>query len=207
MVNEYDPKNPDRPRGMFSTADRKWLLGESDIENKTQAERNRRARIRERLYHTLLDFSLVSEIEPRDCERVFTRQTEESDESERLSSLQRSIINLIAFLYGELDTTPESSMSFEECLRTGVLRSHFYSESNQMVAPGAVHFEVEKPERINVESVAARLRDGKPEDLTESELRTVLRIVTEQEDNSFEELGDQLATLDQAGTLEEMLNL
>jgi len=39
----------DRPRGILSKADRRLLTGESDIDAKSQQERNARARIRERI--------------------------------------------------------------------------------------------------------------------------------------------------------------
>ena len=45
MVNEHQI---DRPRGVLSKADRRYLVGENDMES-AQSERNTRARIRERI--------------------------------------------------------------------------------------------------------------------------------------------------------------
>jgi hypothetical protein len=63
----------DRARGILSKADRRLLTGESDIEPKSQQERNARARIRERLGAGLRDFELLADpayLEDRDLKRV-----------------------------------------------------------------------------------------------------------------------------------------
>lgn len=63
----------DRPRGILSKSDRRVLVGESDIEPKSQQERNARARIRERIGAGLRDFELLADpvyLEDRDLESV-----------------------------------------------------------------------------------------------------------------------------------------
>lgn len=204
MVDEYDSENPDRPRGIFSTADREYLLGESDIKPKTQAERNRRARIRERLTQSLLDFALVSEIEMRDRRRVFERQDDSKAESDRMSALHQSIMDLLGFLYQELGQDSDTAMSFEECLRTGILRTRFRSETMQTVTPGDVTFEVEEPEEIDIDSVAMRLSEGGLDALSDGELRTMLRLLAEEREGmSPADLGDELLALKESGILDQ----
>jgi len=63
----------DRPRGILSKADRRLLTGESDIDAKSQQERNARARIRDRIEAGLRDFELLADpahLEDRDLNRV-----------------------------------------------------------------------------------------------------------------------------------------
>lgn len=63
----------DRPRGILSKADRRLLTGESEIEPKSQQERNARARIRERIGAGLRDFEFLADpnyLEERDLDRV-----------------------------------------------------------------------------------------------------------------------------------------
>lgn len=63
--------NPDRPRGILTPTDRRYLLGEDDRDG--QDERNTRYRIRERTQNSLLDLQLIAdEMEPRDMERVLS---------------------------------------------------------------------------------------------------------------------------------------
>lgn len=204
MVDEHDIDDPERPRGLFSPADRKYLLGESEIKPKTQAERNRRAYIRERLTHTLLDFALVSEIEARDRRRVFERQDNTEAESKRLVALQQSIMDLLGFLYQELEQHHDTGMSFEECLRTGILRTRFRSETMQTVSPGDVTFEVEEPEEIDIDSVAMRLSEGGLDALSDGELRTMFRLLAEEREGmSPADLGDELLALKESGILDQ----
>lgn len=59
MVEEEAPEVADRPQGLLNRRHRRYLLGESDIEPRTQTERDARRTIRQRLYNGLLDFVLV----------------------------------------------------------------------------------------------------------------------------------------------------
>jgi len=195
MVDEYDIENPDRPRGMFSTADREFLLGESDIGEKSQAERNRRARIRERFYHTLLDFGLVSAIERRDRRRIFSEQERRENESERASALNHALFELFAFLYDVLESDADPGLEFEDCLRTGILRYHYRSETRHMVSPGAVTFEVDEPETLDIDSVARRLRRDGFDALSEGELHTMLTVLSDYDEMSPEALSAKLQVL------------
>lgn len=62
----------DRDRGILTPTDREFLLGESEIESKSQSERNARARIRKRLRNAVLDFPILLEhLEDRDLKQVF----------------------------------------------------------------------------------------------------------------------------------------
>lgn len=69
MVGQKSPETADRDQGLLNRRHRRYLLGESDIEPQTQAERDVRRTIRQRLYNGLLDFILVYEyVEQRDID-------------------------------------------------------------------------------------------------------------------------------------------
>lgn len=65
----------DRPRGILTPDDRRYLFGEKELTD--ESERNVRARIRERLFNSLLDFRLLWRLlEDRDLEQVFSPDDE-----------------------------------------------------------------------------------------------------------------------------------
>lgn len=71
----------DRPRGILTDADRRYLLGETDYASE-QSERDTRYRIRERVFNSLRDLDLVlRELEGRDLEQVLERLDEDDIES------------------------------------------------------------------------------------------------------------------------------
>lgn len=69
---EIDPENlnPERPRGILSTADREYLRGEKEF-GWEQSESNARGRIRERVVAAFRDFQLLETLEERDREMIF----------------------------------------------------------------------------------------------------------------------------------------
>ena len=72
----YQPEEIDRPRGILSPRDRKYLLGEADIDPRSQAARNVRAAIRDRLENAILDCTLLfRHLEGRDRQKVFDELT------------------------------------------------------------------------------------------------------------------------------------
>lgn len=98
--DELDPYNFDRPRGILTEADRRYLCGESNIAEQSHSERRARERIRERITHAILDFDiLLGQFEKRDADLIVTQGGEEPD----LSLLTRTshVIGFIFFLYCE----------------------------------------------------------------------------------------------------------
>lgn len=104
MVREQDPYKADRPRGVLSKRDRRYLIGESDdIEPHSQRERNVRVDIRERLWNALLDFVIIRDrMQDRDLDQVFgssyTPMPEEREEN-ILERRDEALIALIELLY------------------------------------------------------------------------------------------------------------
>lgn len=98
-----------RDRGMLSPADRAYLSGASSLAS-AQSERNTRARIRNRIHDSLLDFELLIEhLSDRDRELVF----ENAEGVETFDAL----VSAVAFLYEGVD---DAGLSFERVLTEGI---------------------------------------------------------------------------------------
>jgi hypothetical protein len=101
-----------RPRGLLSEADRDYLRGEREFSS-VQAERNARARIRDRLYAGVRDFELLVErLEDRDRELVFEKRFDDAG-TEAFDAL----VAAVAFLYRGVDDT---DLAFETVLHEAV---------------------------------------------------------------------------------------
>lgn len=99
--DNLDPDDPERPRGILSKRERRYLLGEAEIEPKSASERSIRQSIRKHLTHTILDFSVVyREMQTRDITTVFESSDESNNKRGRpKKSVEYSAPDLNAFLY------------------------------------------------------------------------------------------------------------
>lgn len=103
----------DRGRGVLTDADRAYLRGDREY-GSVQAERNARARIRERIYDAMLDFEvLVGDLADRDLGLVFEKRASQGDGTEAFDAF----VSTLAFLYQGVDRT---DLDFETVLREGV---------------------------------------------------------------------------------------
>ncbi|MFB6269831.1 MAG: hypothetical protein ABEH83_07795 [Halobacterium sp.] len=103
----------ERGRGVLTDADRAYLRGDREY-GSVQAERNARARVRERVYDALLDFELLVEgLDDRDLDLVFEKRAAEGDGTEAFDAF----VSTLAFLYRGVDRT---DLDFETVLREGV---------------------------------------------------------------------------------------
>ena len=103
----------ERDRGVLSRADRAYLRGEADLAT-VQSERNARARIRDRIYQSILDFEvLVEHLSERDRELVFEKRFESIDGTEAFDAL----VSAVAFLY---QATKDTELEFESVLHEAV---------------------------------------------------------------------------------------
>lgn len=177
-------------RGVLSRVDREYLVGESDIEEKSQAERNVRARIRERVRNALLDFRYLADpglFEDRDLEQILERKDEGLE-------VTPETLDELAFLIGEPDRDPEievaltelvafafraSPSNIEQIVKSGVQRALQRLDSNATV--GEIDIPIEDPEEIAAR-VEQLMDDGVG--LTEQEIR----VAFEQEVRPDEEI-------------------
>jgi hypothetical protein len=103
----------DRNRGILSEADRRYLRGETTYAS-IQAERNARARIRDRVYESVRDFELLVEhLSERDCDLVFGKRYGEDDGREGFDAL----VSAVAFLYRAVE---ETDLDFADVLAEGI---------------------------------------------------------------------------------------
>lgn len=91
----------DRGRGVLNQRQREYLLGESDIEEKSPAERAIRQDIRENLRNAIMDFPiLLNELEDRDLDRAFHPNTPKRRWSDKVTNSVSSLVG-IAYLSDE----------------------------------------------------------------------------------------------------------
>lgn len=167
---DYD--DPDRPRGILTSDDRRFLLGEKEYKHQ-QSKTNARARIRKRIYNAILDFGLIYyNLRDEDIWQIF----EYENENERLS-LDHSIVELISLVYfGTTGFHPP----FSTLLKRGV------SQGEQRIAePGrrevSVEFDVETSQRYftqsDVEYLIERAKSRGIGSLSHEDKMTLFRLI------------------------------
>ncbi|SDF75960.1 hypothetical protein SAMN04488067_10856 [Halorubrum xinjiangense] len=103
----------DRERGILSPADREYLRGEREFSG-AQAERNARARIRDRVFAATFDLELlVDALSDRDRELVFGKRFDEIDGVAAFDAL----VAAVAFYYRATD---DAGVRFEDVLTEAI---------------------------------------------------------------------------------------
>lgn len=159
MVSDTDPFNPDRPRGIFSTRDREYLLGDLGVEPRSQKDRDIRANLRTRVWNSLLDLLLVYQhVEQRDIDQAL----KDIDAAERLSR-DRAIANAVA-LFLDLGSGNElaDASDFEKCVESAVqlawrARGESVDDSTVWLGEPDVDLTIHFPERIDKERLANKV--------------------------------------------------
>ncbi|WP_232703092.1 hypothetical protein [Halobacterium wangiae] len=161
----------ERGRGVLTEADRAFLRGDRALSS-VQAERNARARIRDRVYDALLDFEvLVEHLAARDVQLVFGKRADEADGAEAFDAF----VSTLAFLYGGVDHT---DLDFETVLREGVNLAEATEDRG-----ATVDFDVTY-HALDVDHLREKLDDGESLSLTE------IAYLYESDDVSPEELAE-----------------
>jgi DNA-binding transcriptional regulator YiaG len=102
-----------RDRGILSEADRAYLRGDAEF-GSVQAERNARARIRDRIFESVHDLELLVEhLSTHDRELVFEKRMGNADGKETYDAL----VAALAFLYQGIEDT---DLDFEEVLAEAI---------------------------------------------------------------------------------------
>lgn len=144
----------DRSRGILSEADRAYLRDEADL-GSVQAERNARARIRERVFNAVLDFELlVEQLSATDRELVFGKRLDATDGTEAFDGL----VSGLAFLYQGVGDT---EVEFETVLTEAVNVAEARADRAATVSLDLTFH------RLDAAQVRARLENGEPLSLTE----------------------------------------
>lgn len=163
---ETDPENlyPERPRGIFSTADREYLRGEKDF-GWEQSESNARSRIRERVAAAFRDFRLLETLEERDREMVFDELSPRE--------VTATTADVLEFVYRG---TGHDSSALEQMVARAVYNSEMgvsWSEHSGDVQNVQASIEIERAP--NVEEVYERYQQEGWAQLTNAELGLLLR--------------------------------
>lgn len=102
-----------RDRGIVSPADRSYLRGESELAS-VQSERNTRARIRNRIYHSVRDFELLVEhLDADDRKLVFEKRFGTDEGTDAFDAL----VSAVSFLYRGIEDT---DLEFETVLAEAI---------------------------------------------------------------------------------------
>lgn len=169
-----------RPRGILSKSDRQYLLGESDVEPRSQTERNVRARIRRRIVHGFIDLALLEkQLEERDRELLFFHDAPQTRRAARdWVNTTTGIAGGVAFLYRQAQVDQQD---FEEWLKQGVRRVEQPAERATFeIRPLEVSFEVTQPTEVDLQGIVNKIEGGEWESLDTHELLYLIWI-TERE--------------------------
>jgi hypothetical protein len=149
----------ERPRGILSPADRRFLRGEADLRSE-QSVYDTRYRIRQRVRDALLDFPLLfAHLDDRDREQVF-------DGDERLAD---AVVDAVAVLYlaaGDCDSSTEGL--FTEGIRR--------AERERTGGQPTVTLDVETTDRERLERIVETVESGRPHELSDAELRAFAQL-------------------------------
>lgn len=143
---------PDRPRGVLSTADRRYLLGMTDMDHE-QSRRNAEARIRDRIANGIADFYLVARrLKRKDRRQVFDKNLDETP-------FRYGLVGILTFAYMG---SKESGMNFEHLLEPAIRRAEevYVAERLQSTVDVDVTLEVGVEAGTTLETVADRIREG-----------------------------------------------
>lgn len=171
----------DRDRGILSERDRKFLRGDSDVEPKSDRERKVREDIRGRIFHGMVDFSLIFRcLEERDREQIF----DFSDRTEKEAwALQNGMMYALALLYEQShrDGAPE----FEYLFRVAVGAVE-QGGGTITFEPPEISVNIDTSGVVDLGSIGEKLEEGRPDTLTEDEA-DALEFVFEQEKGEMNE--------------------
>lgn len=140
---DFEPE--ERPRGILTKEDRRFLRGEKDVDEQTR--RDTRYRIRERVKNSLEDFSLLVDALPdEDRDTIF-----ESLEEQGFPPVHDALV----FFYSGLEN---ADGDFEDVLAASIKRAEMLNDPERMIDV-SVDIEVNE-EEPDVEVVVDRLIGG-----------------------------------------------
>lgn len=160
LMDEFE-----RPRGIFTRIDRKYLSGFKEYEHK-QSESNRRQEIRERVIHAFHDFRLLSWLSERERNKVFNEVT--------LGKLHDNLVSLLAFVYRGIGRDPEA---IEQIVEIAIFRVEAENDPKEGYQGGIadVSVDIDIDHGYDVEKIYERLQQGQEEQLTPAEIGVLVR--------------------------------
>lgn len=161
--DELSPLNPDRPRGVLTKRERRYLIGESDIEPGTQDERSIRQSIRTHVMHSILDFTILYQaLEERDRDRIL----KDGGDMGVVPWVSNSLDDMIAFIYQTNDHPELFAGRVEGGVTHAVTRDGWFAD---------VEVDVKVTRSKKTSDVHDRLNSDGVESVTRQELETLFR--------------------------------
>lgn len=175
MISVTDPT---RPRGLLNERERRYLLGQTEIESRSQPERDIRATIRSRLSHAIYDCALLFDhFEDRDIAQVFDPRADDAAE------LRAAIEDTIGFLYrATIDFHPP----FHYLAKEGIQRAELTHFDRYVKAT----IDVEATAPIDPSEIKQKMASDRPQRLTPEEAQWIAETVVASGDFSFADLDD-----------------
>lgn len=170
--------DPARPRGILNERERRYLLGQTEIVPKSQAERDVRATIRERLTHAVYDLALLFEhLEDRDLEQVFDPRADD------VAQLRTAIEDTVGFLYrATIDFHPP----FPYLAREGIQRAEQTHFDRYVKAT----IDVEPTAPIDPAVIRQKMKGERTGRLTPDEAMWIAETIIEADQFSFADLDE-----------------
>lgn len=158
-----------RDRGILSPTDRKFVKGEKEY-NHRQTASDRRKEIRERLYNSLLDLSLIfNHMDEDEVARVFS-----PDDTEQQAFVE-ALTDGLGMIYRE--TFPATTIpAFKTLLSAGVSRAERQIAGSDGLGV-SVTFDVERssPVEFDLDEIGEKIRLGKTDEIPVEALRIYTR--------------------------------
>ncbi|EMA18435.1 hypothetical protein [Haloarcula amylolytica] len=154
----------DRPRGILSTEDRKFLLGQTEYTSSSGARR-RRQKIRERVTNAMLDFRILQELEARDRNQIFEGE-------ERRDLLAGGFSSGYFFLYDALARSRKDTEHIDLNL-TAYLSQAIEHVEKTRGHRATLSMEIHREELSDPEEIFERVKEHGFQSLNAAELDTV----------------------------------
>jgi len=162
--------DPDRPRGLLTPADRRFLQGDVTLGSE-QSRYDAHYRIRNRLRNGLLDCPVVlRHLEASDRQQVFDPDDDR---------IEPAVVDAIAALYlgaGSLEADPR------RLVEAGVRRAERLERDGECPVLD-VDLSVRAAEERDVDRIAGRLEDGQPHLLDDADCRTLATLLAGRTDS------------------------
>ncbi|USZ68539.1 phage regulatory CII family protein [Halorussus salilacus] len=168
--------DPSRPRGILNERERHYLLGEAEIESRSQTERDIRATIRTRVRHALFDFALLFDhMEARDLAQVFDPRADDA------APLRTAIEDTLGFFYrATIDFHPP----FQYLAKEGIQRAEHQHFDRHVRAS----IDVEATAPIDPAVIREKMSGERTDQLTPEEARWIAETVLASGDVTFDTL-------------------
>ena len=154
----------DRPRGILSTEDRKFLLGQTEYTSSSGARR-RRQMIRERVTNAMLDFRILQELEARDRNQIFEGE-------ERRDLLAGGFSSGFFFLYDALTRSRKDTEHVDMNLQVYLSQAIEHVEKTRG-HQATLSMEIHREELSDPEEIFERVKEHGFQSLNAAELDTV----------------------------------